>query len=127
MIKFSPAELVTEIEFRFGIETDAFPFADKSTFGQTITIHNDDAWIEKLTVEIVGCAPMSIAWSMPLHSNLFVEWLLRGWFVDRIQTHIDLRPLIVVQRLLAPHKFSGMRRILLAKNYRHLLFVNAPD
>ena len=107
MIKISPAELVAEIECRFGIEADAFPSTVKSTFGQAITIHNDDAWVERITVEIVGCAPMNIAWSKPLHSNLLVEWLLRGWFIDRLQTHIDLRPLIVVQRLLAQHKFSG--------------------
>lgn len=107
MIKISPAELVAEIECRFGIEADAFPSTVKSTFGQAITIHNNDAWVERITVEIVGCAPMNIAWSKPLHSNLLVEWLLRGWFIDRLQTHIDLRPLIVVQRLLAQHKFSG--------------------
>ncbi len=91
MIKISPAELVAEIECRFGIEADAFPSTVKSTFGQAITIHNNDAWVERITVEIVGCAPMNIAWSKPLHSNLLVEWLLRGWFIDRLQTHIDLR------------------------------------
>ncbi|WNN41853.1 site-specific integrase [Pseudomonas inefficax] len=107
MIKISPTELVTQIECRFGIEADVFPSTVISTFGQAITIHNNDAWVEKITVEIVGCAPMNIAWSKPLHSNLLVEWLLRGWFIDRLQTHIDLRPLIVVQRLLAQHKFSG--------------------
>ena len=107
MTNFSPAELATEIECRFGIEIDAFPSTVKSTFGQTITIHNNNLWIEKLTIEIVGCAPINIVWSRPLHSNLLVEWLLRAWSIDRFQTHIDLRPLIVVQRLLAVHRFPG--------------------
>jgi integrase len=107
MTSFSPTELISEIECRFGIETDAFPFMVQSTYGQTITVRNDTAWLEKLTIEKIGCAPTNIAWGRPLHANLLVEWLLRGWFIDRIQTHIDLRPLIVVQRLLAAHEFPG--------------------
>ncbi|WP_241804936.1 site-specific integrase [Pseudomonas putida] len=103
----SPTELTTEIERRFGIETDDFPFRVQSTFGQTITIRNNTGWLEKMTIEIVGCAPMNIAWGQQLHENLLVEWLLRGWFIDRIQTHIDLRPLILVQRILAAHEFPG--------------------
>jgi integrase len=101
----SPTELMGEIESRFGIEADAFPFMVQSTFGQTITVRNDTAWLDKLTIEKIGCAPMNIVWSQPLHDNLLVEWLLRNWFIDRIQTHIDLRPLIVVQRILAPQVF----------------------
>jgi integrase len=108
MTRLSPTELTAEIESRLGIEADAFPFTVQSTFGQTIKVRNDNAWFEKLTIEKVGCAPMNIAWRHPLHDNLLVEWLLRGWFIDRIQTHIDLRPLIVVQRILAPHQFPGV-------------------
>lgn len=103
----SPTELTAKIESRFGIETDDFPFRVQSTFGQTITLRNDTAWLENLNIEIIGCGPMNIAWGHPLHKNLFVEWLLRGWFIDRVQTHIDLRPLILVQRILAAHQFPG--------------------
>lgn len=105
MASCSPTGLIKEVEDRFGIEADAFPLLVKSTFGQAITIRNDTEWLDKLTIEKIGCAPMNIAWGSPLHTDLLVEWLLRGWFIDRIQTHIDLRPLILVQRLLAPHKF----------------------
>lgn len=107
MTNFSPAELIREIECCFGIETDAFPSRIQSTFGQTIIIHCETGWLEKLTIEKIGCAPMNIAWSPSLHPNLLVEWLLRAWFIDRIQTHIDLRPLIVVQRILATNEFPG--------------------
>lgn len=103
----SPTDLTTEVERRFGIETDDFPFRVQSTFGQTITIRNNTGWLEKMTIEIIGCAPMNISWGHQLHENLLVEWLLRGWFIDRIQTHIDLRPLILVQRILAAHEFPG--------------------
>ncbi|MFQ6574913.1 site-specific integrase [Pseudomonas sp. UM16] len=108
MSSLSPIELTAEIESRLGIEAEAFPFTVQSTFGQTIKVRNDTAWLEKLTIEKIGCAPINIAWCHPLHDNFFVEWLLRGWFIDRIQTHIDLRPLIVVQRILAPHQFPGV-------------------
>lgn len=101
----SPNELIGEIESRFGIEADAFPFMVQSTFGQTITVRNDTTWLDKLTIEKIGCAPMNIVWNQPLHDNSLVEWLLRNWFIDRIQTHIDLRPLIVVQRILASQVF----------------------
>ncbi|MCU1724502.1 site-specific integrase [Pseudomonas sp. 5P_5.1_Bac1] len=106
MASFSPTGLITEIEDLFGIEADAFPLVVKSTFGQAITIRNETKWLDKLTIEKIGCAPMNIAWGGSLHTNLLVEWLLRGWFIDRIQTHIDLRPLILTQRLLAAHKFA---------------------
>lgn len=107
MNSFSPTELINEVELRFGIQTDAFPSMVHSTFGQAIMVRNDTAWFEKLSIEKIGCAPTNIVWGRPLHANLLVEWLLRGWFIDRIQTHIDLRPLIVVQRLLAFHEFPG--------------------
>ncbi|MBB6155148.1 hypothetical protein HDC30_002371 [Pseudomonas sp. JAI115] len=108
MTKLSPTDLTEEIERHLGIEAEAFPFTVQSTFGQTIKLRNANAWFEKLTIEIIGRAPMNIVWGHPLHGNLLVEWLLRGWFIDRIQTHIDLRPLIVVQRILAPHQFPGV-------------------
>lgn len=44
----SPAELTTEVEHIFGIGTDDFPFRVQSTFGQTITILNDTAWLENM-------------------------------------------------------------------------------
>lgn len=108
MSVLSPTELTAKIESHLGIEADAFPFTVQSTFGQTIKIRDDTAWFEKLTIEKIGCAAMNITWRDPLHENLLVEWLLREWFIDRIQTHIDLRPLIVTQRILAPHQFQGV-------------------
>ncbi|MEB5934972.1 site-specific integrase [Pseudomonas mosselii] len=105
MTSLSPTGLITEIENRFSIEADEFPLFVKSTFGQSITIRNDTEWLDKLTIEKIGCTPMIITWNQHLNPNLLVEWLLRGWFIDRIQTHIDLRPLIIVQRFLVDHNF----------------------
>lgn len=107
MKTLSPIELAYEIESNFGIEADPLPLQIQSTFGQTINICDGNVWIDTLIIEKIGCAPTNIVWSNLLHHNVYIEWLLRGWFIDRIQTHIDLRPLIVVQRIMLQQLFPG--------------------
>lgn len=84
-----------------GMEIEEFQFDAYSVFGQRIPILDQNGmWKEHLFIEHVGYSHYKILWSKKFHDNMYIEWIVRSWLIDRISSNIDLHPNIKILSLL---------------------------
>jgi len=96
----APAELERMVVQCWGLDPEPFEPAVTSCFGQALQIiEADGTWSARLNFEHIGYGAQKLEWAQTFHANPLVEWLYRSSVIERIQTHIDVRPMFA----LAPH------------------------
>jgi len=66
-------------------------------------------WTDRLDIEHLGYGVNKFEWGASFHAHPLVEWIYRSCVIERVQTHIDVRPVFdlapYVQRLpLSDHE-----------------------
>ena len=85
---------------RWDLDPEPFEGTVHSCFGQVVPlVDGQGAWNAQLHIEHLGYGIKTLHWGQAFHANPLVEWLYRSCVIERIQTHIDVRPLFS----LAPH------------------------
>lgn len=96
----SPAELESLVAKRWELDFEPFESYVSSSFGQKVQlISNDGRWMDRLDIEHLGYSVNKLDWAECFHEHPLVEWIYRSCVIERIQTHIDVRPIFD----LAPH------------------------
>lgn len=98
---FQPEALSSLVEQEYGLDADEFQESVCTRFGQRIDLLQGRKWIDKLAIEHIGCGPVVFPWGRRFCKHPILEWAYRTWSIERVQSRIDLRPCMLVGRLLA--------------------------
>lgn len=89
-----PATLENLVAKQWQLDFEPFEPYVSSCFGQQVPLINlDGTWTERLDIEHIGYGVNKLNWVERFHVNPLVEWIYRSCVVERIQTHIDVRPM----------------------------------
>lgn len=89
-----PAELESLVAERWQLDFEPFEQCVSSCFGQRVPLVNaDGAWVDRLYIEHLGYGVNKLEWAKCFHANPLVEWIYRSCVIERVQTHIDVRPM----------------------------------
>jgi integrase len=98
---YEAADLTRHVEHAWRIEVEPFDPTITTCFGQAVEVIDlNGGWVPEISFEHVGCATVNLAWNRQFHENPFVEWIFRCCVVERMQTHIDVRPIFDLVRYL---------------------------
>lgn len=93
-LSIDPAELERLVAKCWGSDLELFERSVTTCFGQVVQLINaDGTWSERLDFEHIGYGTHKLEWAREFHPNPLVEWIYRSNVIERIQTHIDVRPL----------------------------------
>ncbi|WP_374557607.1 hypothetical protein [Thermomonas sp.] len=96
-----PDTLSTYVEVGWQIEVEPFDASVVTCFGQVMSIMDESGeWAESLSFEHIGYSAFKLKWRHAFHPNPFVEWIFRSCLIDRVQTHVDVRPIFDLVKLL---------------------------
>lgn len=89
-----PAEVLQSATLSSMVDLQVVPETTRSVFGQKIRlIDSKGAWAEEIRLEHVGYTQKRISWGTAFSECDYLEWILRLWIVDRIETSTDTRPI----------------------------------
>lgn len=89
-----PAQLRVVAAKILGEEIDEFDYRVTSPTGQSIEIVTPEGqWPTTLFIEPIGSGTQKIPWAGQIHSNPLLEWIVRSWLIDRLQTSLHIRPI----------------------------------
>lgn len=98
----SPEILCERVEALVDIDVEWFPVSVTTVFGQSIPlVDSDGEWVDEVVIEHIGFGISKFRWSCRFHQNDYIEWIIRSWIVDRIETRLDIRPNITVAMRIA--------------------------
>ncbi|WP_313493262.1 hypothetical protein [Stenotrophomonas sp.] len=87
----TPAQLTHLAVSALGEDVDDFDYTVASPHGQVIEVVTPEGqWPACLFLEQVGYTTTRLPWSGRIHSNPLVEWIIRSWIIDRIQTTVSV-------------------------------------
>ncbi len=90
------------------IDVEPIDAAVITSFGQRLdTIGRDGAWAREIQFFHVGYGTWKLKWGQSFHPNAAVEWIFRSCVVERMQTHVDVRPLFDIAPLLKELELSS--------------------
>src|SRR5690606_17263524 len=86
-----------------------------SVFGQRIRlIRTDGTWVSNLRFEHVAYIERRIDWGQQYSKCPYIEWMIRSWAIDRLQSVIDTRPLVEILHRISTFDPKGKRAETLA-------------
>ncbi|HDS1602841.1 MULTISPECIES: hypothetical protein [Stenotrophomonas] len=94
-----------------GVDFDPLPDSVTTIYGESVELCNERGeWLDIIRFEHVGYARKMIAWRRPFHPNVYLDWIIRLWLIDRLETSTDIRPVKAVAAIvstLAPQEQSA--------------------
>lgn len=104
-----PAQLSRVAADVLGEEVEEFDYRVVSPSGQSIEVVTAEGqWPTTLFIELIGSGTKKIPWAEQIHSNPLLEWIVRSWLVDRLQTALNLRPIQVLLRRICDVQVSAI-------------------
>jgi len=100
--------LAIVVEEMLDMEIDRFPPTISTVFGQQLPIVSaDGSWCDDLRFEHIGYKESWIPWGRRLHESDYIEWIVRAWTIERVQTRLDVRPVTqILKRIDSLHVHS---------------------
>lgn len=102
-----PAQLSRLAASVLGEEVEEFDYRVVSPSGQNIEVVTPEGqWPTTLFIELIGSGTKKIPWAGQIHSNPLLEWIVRSWLIDRLQTVLNVRPIQVLLRRICDVQVS---------------------
>ncbi|CAE1139590.1 site-specific integrase [Xanthomonas euroxanthea] len=88
--------LTRRAELLLGLELEDFPKKITTVFGQVVMLYKEGSqnWSERLDIEHIGYTKLRLRWSVRFHSDDYVEWMVRRLMIEKLQSGMNLRPLV---------------------------------
>ena len=104
-----PAQLRLAAAKALGEEVEEFDYRIVSPSGQSVEVVTPEGqWPTTLFVELIGSGTKKIPWAGQIHSNPLLEWIIRSWLIDRLQTALNVRPIQVLLRRISDVQVSAI-------------------
>jgi integrase len=86
------AELAEQVSLALEMEDLYFPKSVNSVFGQEILLTDEFGnWVKTLEIVHIGYTTWKIQWKYRFHKHDYIEWIIRSWIIDQIQSVAMLR------------------------------------
>lgn len=104
-----PAQLRLVAANVLGEEVDEFDYRIAAPSGQSIEVVTPEGqWPTTLFIELIGSGTQKIPWAGQIHSNPLLDWIVRSWLIDRLQTALHVRPIQVLLRRISDVEVSAI-------------------
>ncbi|MEJ1143604.1 hypothetical protein [Stenotrophomonas sp. CCNWLW162] len=104
-----PAQLRLVAAKALGEEVDEFDHRIASPSGQSIEVVTPEGqWPTTLFIELIGTGTKKVPWAGQIHSNPLLEWIVRSWLIDRLQTVLHVRPIQLLLRRISDVQVSAI-------------------
>ncbi|HKS15006.1 MAG TPA: site-specific integrase [Pseudomonas sp.] len=104
----NPITLVECVALTHGFEPEDFPKTLITVYGQVVDlIDGAGNWTENLHFEHVGYVSRKIKWADRFHHNDYVEWIIRGWTIDRLEHNLNIKAITAIHSNIDTLNISG--------------------
>lgn len=99
--KSSSCNLVAALRESYGLEVEEIPSAIESAHGETVQLLDGQGfWQRKLVVPVIGRPIANIPWNFAFENSV-LEWAMRTFIYERIESSLDIHRLAPVISLIA--------------------------
>lgn len=93
----NPTKLVESVAFTYGLEAEEFQVSLVTVYGQIVNLLDGTGnWASDLHFEHVGYVSRKIRWGERFHDNDYVEWIIRGWTIDRLEHNLNVKAIAAI-------------------------------
>lgn len=94
--------LTRRAEYLLDNELEEFPGEITTVFGQVLKLikKSQQAWSDRLDVEHIGYGNLKLKWGARFHNDDYIEWMVRRLIIEKLQSGVNLRPLVELAMLL---------------------------
>ncbi|WP_143566515.1 phage integrase family protein [Stenotrophomonas maltophilia] len=96
------SELLRTIPGLIEEDLPSIPTFTHSVFGQRIALLDEnEEWTEEIRFEHIGYTTRRLPWGERFNENGYLEWLFRLWMIERIETSVDVHPIMELIGIIA--------------------------
>lgn len=108
-LTLNPIKLVESVALTHGFEPEEYPKILTTIYGQVVDlIDNTGNWASNLYFEHVGYVSKKIKWGRRFHQNDYVEWIIRGWTIDRLEHNSNIKAIVAIHSDIAKLRINGI-------------------
>lgn len=107
-LTLNPINLVESITLGHALEIEEFQESLITVYGQMVDLLDGVGnWAPDLHFEHVGYISRKIRWGERFHDNDYVEWIIRGWTIDRLEQNLNVKAITAIHSNIADLSIGG--------------------
>lgn len=104
----NPIKLTESIALTYGLEIEEFQTSLVTVYGQVVDLQDSSGnWTPELYFEHIGYVSRKIRWGERFHENDYVEWIIRGWIIDRLEHNLNVKAIAAIHASIADLSIDG--------------------
>lgn len=108
-LTLNPITLVESVALTYGLELEEYTKTLTTVYGQVVDlIDSTGNWSFNLYFEHVGYVSRKIKWGERFHQNDYVEWIIRGWTIDRLEHNLNFKAIVAIHSNIGKLGINGI-------------------
>ncbi|MND66717.1 hypothetical protein D3C76_408570 [compost metagenome] len=108
-LTLNPITLVENVALTHRLEPEEYPKTLITVYGQVVDlIDGAGNWASNLHFEHIGYVSRKIKWGERFHQNDYVEWIIRGWTIDRLEHNLNIKAIVAIHSNIAKLDVNGI-------------------